>query len=354
MGRDLSGGLPAERETIRTTQPDVPFWCENMLFAVHDPATDVALWLHVGTVPNDWSMWHDMCYAVLPDGRGVLSMWSFHRTAPDRRPAGANTTFRCVDPFRRWHVGFDGYGLHTTLDEMAEGRARDGAKQRFAVDLDVEFVTPAWDMHTAATDATGKGTMGGQGWAKEHYEQLYHATGTVQFGESTLPFDGYGWRDHSSGPRGGGTGAPWGGHVILGCLYPESGRGWGLGRYWGPDGTISLEGGWVVDATGELVHAEVVEAPRLPSLTLEPEELVIGLRWPGGAVNTTITTRTSLWLAMAEQLAVGKDLDGPGLMYVLNHGPAMWDGEVGHAYVERSDMINAFPATLSVPDDAHE
>ncbi len=57
---------------------------------------------------------------------------------------------------------------------------------------------------------------------------------------------------------------------------------------------------------------------------------------------------------MAEQLAVGKDLDGPGLMYVLNHGPAMWDGEVGHAYVERSDMINAFPATLSVPDDAHE
>ena len=117
-------------------------------------------------------------------------------------------------------MGFDGYGLHTPLDEMTEGIAREGMKRRFFVDLDIEFVTPAWDMHTAGTHATGKGGMDDQGWAKEHYEQLYHATGTVQFGESTLPFDGYGWRDHSSGPRGGGTGAPWGGHVIIGTPLP--------------------------------------------------------------------------------------------------------------------------------------
>ena len=87
---DLSGGLPADREQICSEPPDVPFWCENMLFAVHDPTTDVSLWLHLGTVPNDWSLWHDMCYATLPDGDGVLSMWSFHRTAPERRPAGAH------------------------------------------------------------------------------------------------------------------------------------------------------------------------------------------------------------------------------------------------------------------------
>jgi hypothetical protein len=340
---DLSGGLVAERETIRMTEPTVPFWCENMLFAVHDPATNVALWLHVGSVPNDWSMWHDMCYAVLPGGDGVLSMWSYHRTSPERRPGGANTTFRCIEPFRRWHVSFDGYGLHTSLDEMASGRAQEGGKRRFVVDLDIEFVTPAWDMHTAAVDATGRGTMHGQGWAKEHYEQLYRATGTVTFGDDVQAFNGFGWRDHSSGPRGGGTGAPWGGHAIIGCVYPESGRGWGLGRYWAPDGTITLEGGWVVGHDGHLVHAEVTESPRLRQLTLDSEELEVGLRWDGGSLNTTIRTETSLWLAMAKQLAVGRDLDGTGLMYVLNHGPALWDGEVGHTYVERSDPLNAFP-----------
>jgi hypothetical protein len=344
--RDLSSGLPEARESIRTVEPDVSFWCENMLFALHDPTSNVAMWLHVGTVPNDWSMWHDMCYAVLPDDGGVLSMWSFHRSARERRPGGANTTFRCIEPFRRWRVTFDGYGLHTSLEDMSQGLAREGVKQRFFADLEIEFVTPVWDMHTAATTETGKGTMVDQGWAKEHYEQLYHATGTVQFGEHELPFDGYGWRDHSSGPRGGGTGSPWGGHTIIGCLYPESGRGWGLGRYWEPDGRISLEGGWVVGHDGVLVHAEVTEAPRLRSLTLEPEQLAIGLRWPGGSLETTITTTTSMWTSMMKHLVIGKDLDGPGLMYVLNHGPALWDGEVGHTYVERSDPLNAFPEVL--------
>jgi hypothetical protein len=110
----------------------------------------------------------------------------------------------------------------------------------------------------------------------------------------------------------------------------------------------------VVADDGALVHAEVVEAPRLRRLTLEPEQLAVGLRWPSGSLDTTITTRTWLWLAMAKQLAVGRDLEGPGLMYVLNHGPAEWDGEIGHAYVERSDMLNAFPATLHLPDLDHD
>ena len=60
-------------------------------------------------------------------------------------------------------------------------------------------------------------------------------------------------------------------------------------------------------------------------------------------METSITTRTSMWTSMMKQLVIGKDLDGPGLMYVLNHGPASWDGEIGHAYIERSDPLNAFP-----------
>jgi hypothetical protein len=341
--RDLSSGLDIGREQIAGSEPDIPFWCENMLFALADPNTGVALWLHLGTTPNDWTLWQDMCYAVMPNDDGILSMWSYHRTAPDRQPGGANTRFECIEPFRRWHVQMDGYGLHTPLDEMTTGLAREGHKKRFHVDLDVEFLTPVWDMHTAATDDTGQGTMHDQNWAKEHYEQQYHATGTVVLGDHELPFDGFGWRDHSQGPRGGTNGAPWGGHTIIGGIYPESGRGWGLGRYWEPSGRISLEGGYVVEEDGALIHAEVTESPRLPSLTLDSEQLDIGLKWPGGSLETTITTKTSMWLAMAQALVVGTDLSGPGLMYVLNHGTASWDGEVGQIYVERSDPINEFP-----------
>jgi hypothetical protein len=344
-GRDLSGGLPAEREGIRSTEPDVPFWSENMLFALYDPTSDVGLWLHLGTVPNDWSLWHEMNYAFLPGDEGVLSMWSYHRTAAERRPGGAGLEFRCIEPFRRWHLSFDGYGLHTANAAMEDGLARVGQNRRFTVELDVEYVTPAWDMHTAAEAATGRGSMHDQGWAREHYEQLYRARGPVVLGDAEVAFDGYGWRDHSQGPRGGGGGAPWGGHVITGTLY-DSGRGWGLSRYWSPDGTITLEGGYVVEEDGRLQHARVTEAPRLRSLVLSGEELPIGLAWPGGSLETSIVTRRSLWLSMMKGLAVGKDLDGPGLMYVLNHGTSEWDGEVGVNYIERSDMLNAFADPL--------
>lgn len=343
---DFSSGLPVEREAIRSTEPDIPFWSENLLFALYDPTADVGLWLHLGTVPNDWSMWQEMHYAYLPGDDGVLSLSSYHRTALDRRPGGAGTEFRCIEPFKRWHISFDGFGLHTSNEDMTKGLARVGSTRRFVVDLDIEFIAPVWDAHSSATSDEGKGSMHEQGWAKEHYEQLYRARGTVQFDGDPIAFDGYGWRDHSQGPRGGGGGAPWGGHVIMGTAYPESKRAWGLCRYHTPDGTISLEGGYVVDEEGVLHHAEVTVAPRLEALTMEPEALPIGLRWPGGELELTVRTRRSLWLAMAKGLAVGKDLDGPGLMYVLNHGSSEWDGEQGVAYVERSDMLNMAPATL--------
>jgi hypothetical protein len=343
---DLSSGLPAERESIRSTEPDIPFWSENLLFAIYDPTSDIGLWLHLGTVPNDWGMWHEMCFAYLPGDQGVLSMWSHHRTVADRRPGGANSEFRCLEPFRRWHLAFDGYGLHTSNQDMAAGLARVGPTHRFVVDLDVEYLTPVWDAHAAANSEHGKGSMHDQSWAKEHYEQLYRARGTVIVGGDEIAFDGYGWRDHSQGPRGGGGGAPWGGHVIMGTVYPDSGRGWGLSRYWTPDGTISLEGGYVVLDDGVLHYAEVTDAPRLSDLTMDSEELPVGLRWSGGALQTTVTTQRSLWLSMMKGLVVGKDLDGPGLMYVLNHGTSLWDGESGHAYAERSDPLNAFVKEL--------
>jgi len=343
--RDLSGGLPAEREDIRRHEPDVPFWADNLLFAVHDPALGAAMWLHLGTVPNDWSMWHEMNYALLPGDEGVLSMWSYHRTPPERRPAGSNLELRCLEPFRRWHVTFDGYGLFTPLAEVQEGVARLGATRRWVVDLEIEGVTPLWDYHTSVSATTGRGTMHGQGWAREHYEQMYWARGTVQFGTDVLPFDGYGWRDHSQGPRGSGEGAPWGGHVTAGNVYP-SGRGWGASRFWAPDGTITLEGGWVCDEQGTLHHAEVVEAAQLTDLVYAGEELPFALKWPGGTLELSITTERSLWLSMGGGLPVGKNLDGTGLMFTPTWGRSEWDGEVGRTYIERSNPLNAMPGEL--------
>src|SRR5215468_5491794 len=223
MPIDLSSGLPDERDFIVDECPDVPMWSENLLFAVCDPNADLAMWLHLGTVPGKWTMWEDRVLVMLPRHGGALSLRAYHHTAPERRPAGPGLEFRQREPWRRWHVCFDGYGLHTPEEEMLAGVGRDGPTQPFAADLEIECVTPAWDARTASRLASGAGAMEKQSWASEHYEQLVRATGSVTLSSGRVPFRGTGWRDHSRGPRHTTTLDGWGGHVILGCVYPESG-----------------------------------------------------------------------------------------------------------------------------------
>jgi hypothetical protein len=351
---ELSSGLDPERETVCTTPPVQPFWSENMMFALYDPTTQVGLMLHLGSRPDDWSMWHDQAYVMLPPDRmpeegGVAWMWAFHRTAPERRPAGANLAFRCIEPFARWRIEFDGYMLLTPNREMTTGLAREGLHHRVVVDLDVEMVTPAWDLAAAATRPTARGTWASQSWAEHHYQQLHRASGTVRVGTEEIPFLGYGWRDHSEGARGAaepGTKAPWGGHCTAAAVFPASGRAWSFSRYHQPDGTISLDAGYVV-VDGQLVPARVGQTPRLDRLQLDGEVLPTTMAWEGGALDVTMTTQRSLWMAMRLGQVVGLDLEGPGMMYVINHGSTEWDGEIGTFYVERSDMRNMFPEHLT-------
>lgn len=202
------------------------------------------------------------------------------------------------------------------------------------------MLTPAWDARIAAELATGAGSMDEQGWANEHYEQLVHATGTVTLDTGTVAFDGYGWRDHSRGARDHSMLMTWGGHVILGCAYPETGKAWGLSRYYRNDGLITLEGGYVF-ADGVFEHARVCTAPRLLELAYPSQPQPIALEWSGGTFESMLVADHTLWTSMQRSLTVGKDLEGPGMMYVLDFGSCDWDGEVGRYYSERSDRLNA-------------
>jgi hypothetical protein len=339
MAVDMSGGLPDERDFIVTECPDVANWSENMIFALYDPEADLGMWLHLGTVSGKWTMWEDRVLVMLPGSEGAISLRAYTHTAPERRPAGPGIEFRQLEPWRRWRVSFDGFGLFTPQEEMLRGVARDGPGRPFSVELEVECVTPAWDARTATQLESGAGAMEGQEWASEHYEQLLRATGTFDLGDGERSFAGFGWRDHSRGPRTHKTLSDWGGHFILGCVYPESGRAWGCSRYYRSDGLITLEGGYVFE-NGGFEHVRVVDGPRLLELKHEGETMPIVLDHPGGPLELEMRCDQALWTSMQRSLAVGKDLDGIGLMYVLNYGRCTWDGETGYFYSERSDRLN--------------
>lgn len=355
MSTDFSSGLPVDREQIVADEPDVPFWTENLLFCPYDPKADIGGWLHLGSVPNDFSMWEDRVLVCLPGDEGVLSMWAYYRPEQEKKPSGANLSAKCIEPFKRWKVTFDGFAEHTSNADMQAGISPQGLRHRLVIDLDVEAIMPVWDAHSSASAEGGKGSMESQGWAKEHYEQMYRATGTITVGTKTYPYDGIGWRDHSRGPRGGNSeenrgeegslGDAWGGHVIAGAVFP-SGRSIIYSRYWRPDGLINLEGGCVYEPNGDFHYAEVAEAPRLTKLQWKDEKLPVHLTWKGGELKATMTTARSIWTSMQKRIVIGKDLTDRGLMYVLNFGPIECNGEIGHMYIERSDALNDLPKEI--------
>ena len=342
--RNFSSGLAADKEMIVQTPPVEPYWSENLLFALYDAQQDIGMWLHLGTVPNDWELWEDRIFLTLPHGGGTLNMAAFHKTVPELRPGGPCLHFRCIEPFRRWVVTYDGYAHHTSEEDMHAGNYV-SYRRRLQITLEISCTTPVWDAHLAKS-VPGKGGMDTQSWAKEHYEQLFRATGTMRLENQHYDINATGWRDHSRGPRGGNTRDPWGGHVIVGCQF-DSGKAMIFSQYWKPDGVLNLTGGAILDEKGEFTLVDVVDAPRLTSLILRGEQLPIHLKWDGGELITQLETTTSVWIPRERKHLVGRDNVGKlHDIYVLNWGPVRWGDETGYAYIERSAHLNALPASI--------
>jgi hypothetical protein len=332
---DLSSGLPASREETVRACPDVSGWTENLLFTPYDAVNDIGMWLHLGTVADMWEMWEDRVLIALPKDEGVLSMWAYHRTAPDRQPAGSNLAFRCERPFAEWCITFDGFCVRSSYDAMRTGLLTDGPKSHVRLDLDVHGVTPVWDAESGPAIASGAG-MAEQSWAREHYEQLTRVTGEVSIDGRSTRFDGGGWRDHSRGPRGADTLTDWGGHVIVGGVMP-SGHAFGLCRYWARDGRTTLEGAYVV-SNGALRHVQVDEVPSPAELSRDGERFTVAF---DGGTALTGTIRSSLWLSMAGGLPYG--VLEAARAYTVSWAEVTWGDETGHVYVERSNLSGGGP-----------
>lgn len=324
----LSSGLDADSERTLRACPDIPAWTENLLFTPYDPVNDIGMWLHLGTVAGRWEMWEDRVLIALPADQGVLSMWAYHRTVAQRQPAGANLEFSCEQPFAQWRISFEGYCVRSSYDQMRTGLLVDGAKSHVRFDLEVTCVTPVWDAATA-----GDG-MAEQSWALEHYEQLTRVGGELVVDGVATEFNGVGWRDHSRGPRGAETLKNWGGHVITGAVLP-SGRAFGMCRYWARDGRTTLEGAYVVEGAG-LRAVRIVRKPPPAVLARDGESYSCALE---GGRTIEGRVRTSLWMTMADGLPYG--IADPSRAYTVNWAEVEWQGERGHAYLERSGMAPA-------------
>lgn len=334
----MASTLDGDRDRALAVAPDVPYFSENYMLATYDPRADLGMWLHLGTWPQDFELWEDLALIALPGDEGLLWTRAYLRTPVERRPAGPNLRFECLEPFRRWRVTFDGVCVRTPYDEMLSGLARDRAHERVTFELDAECVTPIWDAHASATSGRGGGSMAEQVWASEHYQQLLRITGQVQLEDRTIDVDTTGVRDHSRGPRGAGM-ERWGGHTLIHVLFP-SGRAVAVQRMWSPDGDVTLDTAYVL-VDGQIRYCDVLELPQLETIQLSGDKLRLVLRseagehrFEGEMMKTTFSTPFG-------GLCVGADTSGPIGVFGFGHARWTWEDEDGYGLTERSNRLPA-------------
>ena len=335
-GVDLSSGRsPEDERALHEGPTDVYRYAENFLFALYDPEADVSLWTHLGTWPDDFGLWEDEVLCALPGGEETLWTYSYARTAPENRPGGSNLSYRCIEPFRRWRVTFDGVMNRSAAATMRNGLVTDGERATVSFELDVECVTPVWDPAAAHAAA-----MAEQTWASQHYQQVVRATGQMVVDGEVIPLSMHGARDHSRGQRGH-AGEHFGGHNLFTAAMP-SGRAFGILQMWDPTGNLNLNSGYVVE-NGEIEHVDVVEASRLPSdYSLRGETVSRVLKTSRGVETLTGTICTSTVASMLKGLGMAYGDDRESGQPVFTQGFACWEwaGEHGWGLTERSERFS--------------
>jgi len=335
---DFANGLDPAREGTLATPPDLFRYAENFMLACYDPQSGVGLWLHLGTVPDDFGLWEDMVLLSLPGDEGLMWMTAYTRTPAELRPAGAGLRFQCLKPFAQWRITFDGMLTKSPYGEMLSGRVRDGFKHRVSFDFDTHSVAPAWDNHQSADrgDAAIRGSMTEQTWASEHYQQLFTIRGNLKIDDRVIAIDTTGVRDHSRGQRGHSHGK-WGGHNLWTGAFP-SGRAFGMQRMWDPQGKLNLNVGFVY-IDGQFHHVDVISEPAyLHQHNLRGDDISLVLKSPLGEhlitghyqVVTYINLETPYGLSVGYDPKAGFGTFAPGFCRWV------WDGELSHGLAERS------------------
>jgi hypothetical protein len=306
--------------------PDDPAWRENFCFDGYDRQRDVGFWIHCGRWSLDPRIWREQVLLYMPDGTYLVHRaWGFRPS--DRGPSAALLNLICEAPGEAWRLRYRGPVRRTTTEELHLGPLPEGPQ--LLLDLDVAFTSKAemWDM-TAG--------IASQHWGKFHIEQTGRLQGTIACDGATIAMDGFGWHDHSRGPR---DMKEMGRHCwIHGNL--SRGRSFALtcidnlvdGRF------VRALDKAVIWENGRLNHARCPNPPFLESNGAPAPHYAMTLVYDGGTVEIAANPRRSLPHSTSRFMEC---FDGvtPGIAHIVTYEQGTVftvDGEAFDGHTERS------------------
>lgn len=349
MTDDWTGGLPLDIDTMFPGRPEDPEMRESASIWLFEENGAFAL-PRVG-IEAQGAVWDnhrfDMNLAfrggrVLRESARAATMPAQDGQGRPRVLGAGGMAFRCLEPFRRWHVSYAGEAWEGTVEEQiraqfgvyADGDRNKGleGRSRVPVSWEVEIVmaAPAWTQDyreeklagMTAREREDAGSMG-YGW---RIEQLCRGEGRLSVGGEERSFRAVGSRIHRQSVR------PMGafrGHCWQSALFPD-GRGFGFITYPplpGEDPAETYNNGYVV-IDGTFHKARVTKIPFLRNVMPEGDDVSIELE---SALGThRIAARTVLaTFHMGNPGVNGFNNQQGGVLY-------SWDGVETLGMIERS------------------
>jgi hypothetical protein len=185
-----------------THPPDaVENFNESVYANAFDAAGEVGGWMRLGNRVNEGNAELSVCL-YLPDGRVACQFRRPEIATNDRFDAGG-LRFEIEEPFARATMSYEGDLL--VLDDPALMREPGVAfatapRVRGAVRWQLATISPVHGGEPTTPEAVAR-TLYGPDFSRGHFNQHTAATGSIEVGEERWEIDGFGWRDHSWGPR---------------------------------------------------------------------------------------------------------------------------------------------------------
>ncbi|MET0656976.1 MAG: hypothetical protein ABW110_02315 [Steroidobacteraceae bacterium] len=275
----FASGMPLEYDGVALTPPAGDSrYGENHAFWIHDEATGVQINAHINTREDlgAYAQRVGKMSIIFPDGRLLLLREHGANSQPGS-PASAGLRARCIEPFCRWTLEFNGVMQDATIARnYMTANALDFPLVSVSIAVELEMVAPAWRQGSLVEGGLGPVTalIGG-----ERYEQLYRNRGTLHIGSQKISLSGYGNRTHRWGARDLGASAQAPrmlGHVWAAAYLPN-GFGFGLQSYPTANGGVLWSEAHVL-RDGRLDPAQIVQAPWLQNYWERGERFAIRLK----------------------------------------------------------------------------
>ena len=324
MPIDLTGGLGHEFEYFMPERPAVPEMRDSASLWIMDEAGSFAFpRVTIDAVGSRWDRPWVQLNLALADGRALRVWDEFPRHSP-LGPEGKYSIlgagplrFRCVEPFRRWLVEFQGTAEESTTASQMAGQTG-GRPVELAFCMEAQMAAPPWLMGamTAETARLMKSSIEGELMGGLRYEQVCRITGVVNVAGEKHPIKGTGMRVRRQGVRNMSAAT---GHCQHSALFP-SGRAMGAIAF-APkaDGSPSFNEGFVFTGDAEQVPARIVQAPWMTRLEANGEDVPLILESGNDTIRiagkTVLSTFDHHLFEMADssvlqQCAVGYSWDG--------------------------------------------